>query len=486
MDGVKKRLNESIQFRLSVALSLAILFVATAAAAFAFSSAYDEAHELQDDMLRQTATLLDRQSARSPLPSPLPSVSPAPRPADAGRAQESDEAPRLIVAPLPRGGQPAAGAGAGAGADAGAGANVSVNARLAAAAALPDGLHTLRAGGEPVRVLVRTLANGERIAIAQDAGVRDDVARESAWRTALPLLILVPILLVVVADLVRKMFRPIAELSAELDARGEHDLHPVRTDRIPIEVRPFVVAINRMLARVAQSVDAQRRFVADAAHELRSPLTAISLQAERLGDADLPADARTRLATLRGGLERSRHLLDQLLALARIQAVPARPAEAVSVRIAFRRVLEDLFPLADAKQIDIGVEDGPDLLVGVDDVELIALIRNLVDNAIRYTPRGGRVDLAVHADGDAHARLSVADTGPGIAPHERARVFDPFYRVPGSETVGSGLGLSIVGTIAQRIGAGVELAYADERAQRGLLVSVRVPLGRPRRPASPR
>jgi two-component system OmpR family sensor kinase len=458
MDGVKKRLNESIQFRLSAALSLAILFVATAAAAFAFSSAFDEAHELQDDMLGQSAALLDRASA------------PLPRSVDVGHAQESDESPSLIVATLSRNGRPATG----------------IDARLAAAAALPDGLHTLDAPGGPLRVLVRTRADGDRIAIAQDAGVRDDVARESAWRTALPLLILVPILLVVVADLVRKMFRPIAELSAEIDARAEHDLHPVRTDRVPVEVRPFVVAINRMLARVAQSVDAQRRFVADAAHELRSPLTAVSLQAERLGDADLSADARARLDVLRGGLERSRHLLEQLLALARLQSVPVRAAGATSVHAAYRCVLEDLFPLAEAKRIDIGVEDGPDVPVRVDDIELIALIRNLVDNAIRYTPRGGRIDLAVHAERDAHACLTVTDTGPGIAPHERARVFDPFYRVPGHEAIGSGLGLSIVRTIADRIGADVHLGYADERRTTGLRVAVRIPLDRPPRTATSR
>ncbi|VWL94396.1 sensor histidine kinase [Burkholderia lata] len=449
MDGFKKRLNESIGFRLSVALSAAILVVATVAAAFAFSSAFDEAHELQDDVLREVATLLDREHT------------PSLHTDGTGPARESDELSRVIVQPL--GGTPQPGSDG--------------TPPLALAPTLADGLHTVDAGGSTYRVMVRTFANGERIAVAQEAGMRDDVARESAWRTALPLLILVPILLLV-ADLVRKLFRPVAVLSAGIDARDEHDLRPVPAERVPVEVRPFVVAINRMLERVAQSVAAQRRFVADAAHELRSPLTAMSLQAERLAEADLPDDARARLAALRGGLDRSRHLIGQLLALARAQSAPAAPPGDVSVHAVYRRVLEDLMPLADAKTIDIGIEDGPDTSVPVDELELVSLVMNLVDNAIRYTAPGGRVDLATQRT-DTHACVTIADTGPGIAPHERARVFDPFYRVPGNAQIGSGLGLSIVKIVADRMGADIALAYADEAESRGLRISVRIPLVRP-------
>ncbi|RQS64963.1 two-component sensor histidine kinase [Burkholderia sp. Bp8963] len=454
MDGFKKRLSESIQARLSFALSVAILVVATVAAAFAFASAFDEAHELQDDVLREVATLLDRQDIHSPR---------SPRSTGAEHARESDEVSRVIVQPLTGDTLPAA----------------AGEPRLALPATLADGLHTVDAGGKPYRVMVRTLANGERLAVAQAAGMRDDVARESAWRTALPLLILVPILLLLVADLVRKLFRPIASLSAGIDARDEHDLRPVPAGHVPVEVRPFVIAINRMLARVAQSVDAQRRFVADAAHELRSPLTAMSLQAERLADTDLPADARTRLTTLRGGLDRSRNLIEQLLALARAQSAPAAAHGAVSVHAVYRRVLEDLLPLAEAKALDIGVEDGPDTQVCVDETGLASLVKNLVDNAIRYTPHGGRVDLSTHAAA-SHVCVMIADTGPGIAPRERERVFDPFYRVPGNEQIGSGLGLSIVKTIADRMGAEVTLAYADEPLRRGLRVMLRIPSGHAR------
>ena len=149
--------------------------------------------------------------------------------------------------------------------------------------------------------------------MAQETGVRDEIARDSALRTLMPFLILVPVLLLIVANLVRKMFRPIAALSAEIDQRAEQELHPVEEGHLPAEVRPFVVAINRLLARVNQSMETQRRFVADAAHELRSPFTALSLQAERLAEADMSNLARGRLMTLRRGIERGRSLLDQLL-----------------------------------------------------------------------------------------------------------------------------------------------------------------------------
>jgi two-component system OmpR family sensor kinase len=193
-------------------------------------------------------------------------------------------------------------------------------------------LHTLEIGGESFRVLVKTTAAGERIAVAQEAGFRNEIARDGALRTVMPFLILVPVLLLIVADLVRKMFRPIAALSKEIDQRAEQELHPVEDRHLPVEVRPFAVAINRLLARVGQSMESQRRFVADAAHELRSPLTALSLQAERLAEAEMSGLARERLTVLRQGIERGRSLLDQLLTLAKAQSATDTPKSPISVQ----------------------------------------------------------------------------------------------------------------------------------------------------------
>ncbi len=449
MDGFKKRLNASIQLKLSFSLSLAIFVVAVVAGIFSFVSAFDEAHELQDDTLRQIAALFDRQHL---------SLSPV---GDEDRDKYNEEESRVIVQYLADGVQ-TVGKG-------------DVDVPLPLPSTLPDGLHTLDVGSEPFRVMVKTMASGERIAVAQETGVRDEIARDSALNTLLPLLILVPVLLLIVADLVQKMFRPIATLSAEIDQRTEQELHPVEEDHLPAEVRPFVVAINRLLRRVAQTMDIQRRFVADAAHELRSPLTAISLQGEWLAEANMSDLARERLVTLQRGIERGRNLLDQLLTLAKVQAIPGLPTSPVSVQGIYRRVLEDLMPLADAKRIDIGVEGEQDAQVWVSELDMIAVVKNLVDNAIRYTPTGGRVDLSVTMR-ERCAVLSIQDNGPGIALAEQKRVFDPFYRILGSDQVGSGLGLSIVKTISDRIGAEIQLGFSGEVKGSGLCICILIPL----------
>lgn len=450
MDGFKKRLSESVQLRLSLALSLTIVLVAVAASAFVFVSALDEAHELQDDTLRQVAMLYDRQHMTLHYPE--------------GPALEGDdEESRVIIQHLADGSQ--------------ALANGDETLPLPLPATLVDGLATVNVGGEAFRVLVHSTSRGERIAVAQEVGARDKDARESAWRSLLPFLILFPVLLLVVGDLVRKLFRPIASLAAEIDRRGEQLLHPIDEQHLPAEVRPFVVAINRLLARVAQAMDGQRRFVADAAHELRSPMTALSLQAERLAACSLQVSARERLLPLCQGIERSRQLIDQLLSLAAAQAAVPRPQARIGVHAVYRRVLEDLLPLAEQKHLDIGVEGSADVQLLINPMDLFTLIKNLVDNAIRYTPAGGTIDLCL-AQTDTCVCLQVKDSGPGISVEEHDRVFDPFYRTLGSGETGSGLGLSIVRAIAERVGARVALGFTDETSRRGLCVSLWFPCAR--------
>jgi len=449
MDGFKRRLNESVQLRLSIALSLAILVVAIVTGIFAFVSAFDEALEIQDNSLRHVATLFERQHMTLRYPD------------EAISAKGDDEESRIVVQYLADGSK--------------ATGDSDTSLPLPLPTHLVDGLSTQHLYGESFRVLVKTTASGERIAVAQETGSRDKDARESAWRSLLPLLILFPILLLVVADLVRKLFRPIARLAAEIDRREEQQLHPINESALPSEIRPFVHAINRLLGRVGNTLETQRRFVADAAHELRTPLTALSLQAERLGAADMSDAARERLAQLRRGLERSKKLVDQLLTLARVQTPATQPASATSVHQVYRSVLEDLLPLARAKDLDIGLESGDDAYLPVSEMDLSTMLKNLVDNAIRYTPPGGRIDLAV-LRGPQAILLRVSDTGPGIAEAERQRVFDPFYRTLGNTEVGSGLGLSIVKAIAERLGALVELEYTDAETKTGLRVSVGFPL----------
>ncbi len=450
MDGIKRRLNDSIRLRLSLWLSVAILVFAVIAGVISFAAAFDEAHELQDDVLRQVAALVDNNNL------------PTSEFRNIQASQTRDEEARVVVQRLGIVTTP----GAGDGGD---------KLPLPLPVTMLDGLSTVVVGGEPYRILVKTLKSGERIAVAQETDVRDEIARTSALRTVMPLVAFAPVLLLVVGWLVRKIFRPVASLSGEIDRRQYGELHPVSTKHLPNEIRPFLSAINNLLSRVATSVDAQHRFVADAAHELRTPLTALSLQAERLAEADMSATARERLAELRLGIERGRHMLDHLLTLSSVQATTSDAAASTdSVLRVLRQTLETLYPLAEAKGIDIGIEAGDDTSLPMSEADLSVLMKNLVDNAIRYTPAGGRVDLVLEP-GKHQTVLRVMDTGPGIAPYERERVFDAFYRGLGTSEVGSGLGLSIVKAIAEKVGADVRLAYTDERAQSGLSVTVVVP-----------
>jgi two-component system OmpR family sensor kinase len=440
MDGRQGRMRRSIQFRLSLWLSLTIVLVAAAAGFLSFASAFYEAIELQDDQLRQTAALLQRQLLSSP-------------PTEVAGPPDADPESRLIVlASRPD--------------EAWNPEEVAPGLRPD----LPDGLQTVAIGGAPWRLFVSTHERGLRVAIGQQTTVRDEIANKSALRTVAPLLSLVLLLPLLVGYLIRKMLQPLKIMAADLEFRSERDWEEIADGGVPSEIRPFVVAMKRLLARVAQSVAAQRRFLADAAHELRSPLTALSLQAERLEAAEMPAEARIRLAALRRGIGRTRSLIDQLLALARAQS---QTGEARPVRLigAVRQALEDLMPLAEAKHMDLGVVRQDDVVVQASEMELTILVRNLVDNAIRYTPEGGKIDLAIEAGADS-AVFRVEDSGPGIAPDQRERVFDPFYRALGADEFGSGLGLSIVKTIADRIGAGVSLGQSGSG---GLQVAVSIP-----------
>ena len=449
MDGFKRKITHSLQFKLSVWLSTVILLIAVATGIFSLQSAFDEANELQDDQLKQVAALINRHYL----------------PAAQAKAHEnipgSDPQSRYIVQTLP---QP------------GGNAPSSTDVILALPADLPDGLQTVTVGNDAWRLFVRTMDAGSRIAVGQPTAEREEIAQNSALRTLTSMAFLIPVLLVLAGVLIRQIFKPLKQLAADLDCRTEWDLRAVSDTRVPSEVRPFVVAINQLLSRVARSTAVQRRFVADAAHELRSPLTALSLQAERLETSDMSNEARERLGSLQSGLIRTRALLNQLLASARAHEVSEAVVTTVSMQQVLRQVLEDLMPLAEAKQIDLGVLGEPDAWISAHEVDLKTLIKNLVDNAIRYTPAGGWVDISVQTTPN-HVILQVDDNGPGIAEHDRERVFDPFYRVLGNDEAGSGLGLSIVKTIAVRIGAKISLSESDaDEHTSGLRVTVMFPV----------
>jgi two-component system OmpR family sensor kinase len=265
------------------------------------------------------------------------------------------------------------------------------------------------------------------------------------------------VLLVVVGDIIRRMFAPLRALAADVDARADDDLGAIEDGSLPAEIGPLVRAMNRLLGRVDLAMTAQRRFIADAAHELRTPLTALMLQAERLDAADMPGEARDRVAALRDGLGRGNALLEQLLALARIQQATVGDAPATPVDPVLRSVVATLMPLADRRSIDLGIVGDAGVAVPISGLDLSMLLRNLIDNAVRYTQPGGSVDVRV-GSANGQSTIEVRDDGPGIPAAERAIVFEPFHRLAG-DAEGSGLGLAIVKAIADRYRA--EVAVAD-------------------------
>ncbi|MES2017494.1 MAG: ATP-binding protein [Pseudomonadota bacterium] len=444
MDGYKDGLAHSLQLRLSVWLSAAIVVIAAAAGTLSFFSALDDVHASQDNQLRQTGFLISRLDAVPA--SPLLARE---------RAGDIDYDARVVVRFLPTASHPA----------------VSDPGRPPVfSSLLGDGLQSVAVGREEWRVFVRTNPKGVRVAVGQQVSVREAAARAGALRTVMPILLLVPVLLMLVRVLLGRMFKPFKSLADELSRRPDDALGPLNESGLPSEVWPFVVEINMLLTRMGRALALQRRFIADAAHELRSPLTAMSLQAERLVAANMPGEARMRLNVLVVGLARTRVLLDQLLTLARAQEPGLVETGCVSVQQVIREVLEDLVPLAEEKDIDLGVIGNVDGNVAARALDLKVLIKNVCDNAVRYTPCGGKVDITVLCE-DGLVTMMVDDTGPGIALHERERVFDAFYRVLGNGETGSGLGLAITRTLADNMAATVELA--DARPPRsGLRVRV--------------
>jgi two-component system OmpR family sensor kinase len=294
------------------------------------------------------------------------------------------------------------------------------------------------------------------VQVAQPMSLRRQLATDIAVRTIVPLLLLLPVLGIAIMVIVGRGLLPLRRIAAEVDARSATALDPVEEKRAPDEVKPLVLALNNLLARLGRSLAAQRAFVADAAHELRTPLTALKLQTQLLARAQGEDERRAALQNLEAGVERSARLVEQLLTLARQEPDVERVWEPLDLAALGRTVIAERTPLALERGIDLGLARAEPVQLTGDAQALKALLGNLVDNAIRYTPAGGKVDVEVAEEG-GHPALAVSDTGPGIPAAERARVFDRFYRAPGNPAPGTGLGLAIVKSIAESHGARVEL-----------------------------
>lgn len=313
----------------------------------------------------------------------------------------------------------------------------------------------------------------QAIQVAQPLRVRNRMALETAVHVLLPLLLLLPLLSLVIWILVSRGLTPLNRLARAVATRTPQALEPLPIAQTPDEVLPLVHSLNDLLHRLSEAIAAQKAFIADAAHELRTPIAALQLQAQLLERADSAAESSAAIADLKAGILRAGHAVRQLLTLARQEPdLAAKPMAAVNLAELARSVATELSPLARDKNIDLGLADvdEPASILGDPD-SLRIMLANLVENAVRYTPRGGRVDVSVISAEQA-VRLEVADSGPGIPAWERARVFDRFYRSEQASEPGTGLGLAIVKAVADRHGAEIEL---DQAKAGGLWVRVVFP-----------
>lgn len=311
---------------------------------------------------------------------------------------------------------------------------------------------------------------GQTIQVSQPMRVRNRLAAGVALRTIVPLLALLPAFVALIWLLVGRTLKPLNRLAHAVSGRSASVLEPITEAQVPDEVKPLVDALNDLLVRLERAFLSQRTFITDAAHELRTPLTALQLQLQL---AERARDEETRKAAigdLRAGLQRAVHVVQQLLILARQEpGAGADQLAALDLGELASLVVTELTPLAESRSIDLGIARADaHASVNGDADALRSLVRNLVDNAVRYTPPGGKVDVAVTRDA-ASVALEVTDSGPGIPAAERERVFDRFYRSKETGESGSGLGLAIVRTIAMRHGTRVVL---DDSPSGGLRARV--------------
>ena len=343
---------------------------------------------------------------------------------------------------------------------------------------VPDGFYTVMVADERVRAFVATNTLGQRFVVARPLesieGITHQALLSSIWQFLGVNLIIIPILILSV----RLMFVTLNRIAKSLYKRRDDDLSPVISDEhmgfVPSELDSFILALNRLFVKIDEGIQSKRRFIADAAHEMRTPLTALSLQAESLAREDLPESARIKVEKLHRAISRERDLMTALLTLAREQNKVEMTLETIDIFDLFIKLIEDQGLLADEKDIDLGVEGKANYQIVTDRMRLMRVMSNLVSNAIKYTPRGGRINLMAEPLSDGRLRLTVQDDGPGIPEEQIGHILEPFYRVHGdrSEIQGTGLGLAIVKASCDSIKADLKFANV---APHGLSVTVDLP-----------
>ena len=442
----------SLRNRLLGSLAAALLLAWGVAAALTYFGTYDELEELGDLRLQQAAqayALADEfQLTGAPLAASAASTAGA-----HVHATDGDNSPPPLFQRFDRSG------------------------RLLFAA--PDGP---RAAFDPAPgiktsvvdgIAYRTAAvwhDGQQMRVFERRDARRSAATQVALRLLAPLLALLPLLALTAWWLTSRGLQPLLGIARSVEGRNATHLAPVQPHELPAEAAPLVAAVNGLLARLAAALDKERRFTADAAHELRTPLAGLKLQAQVALASNDDQERNSALAALLSGVDRATHLFEQLLSLARADRGEDIARAPVDLDAAARRVAAGCATFAAGKHIDLSVDADRPVRIDAAPPLIDAMLRNLVDNAVRYSPPGARVEIVVDRQGD-HACLTVRDDGPGIAPESRDRALQRFTRLAGQEVQGSGLGLSIVARIAELHHAQLHLDAGIDG--RGLGVTVR-------------
>jgi two-component system, OmpR family, sensor kinase len=337
------------------------------------------------------------------------------------------------------------------------------------------GFHDVDRQDRPWRVytLPSSKPGGHTVQVLQSADFRVKLSAERAGAAIAPFLLMVPLAMFALWVVARTMSRALQDIGRQAAQQDEHNIAELSLANVPQEIVPLVTSFNSLLRRLGDAFATQRRFVQDAAHELRTPIAAIGLQVENMRSDMTCKAAEARFAHLESGVRRAQRLVDQLLRLSRQESAGADGPAIVDLRTQLRESVNTLIGLADQRNIDLGLvspEAGSaPIPLTCNAGDLRSLLDNLIENALRYTPEGGVVDVRLVREAECVA-VEVVDTGPGIPQELLPRVFDRFFRVPGNGANGSGLGLSIARAAAERSGLRLTLRNREDRS--GLIARV--------------
>ena len=425
----------SLRRRLLVSLWIAVSVVGAVAAMLAYRQVDRETKDLLDNQLQQIAGIVAAHGAKAP------------------RSARSNEDVEIGVW------------------DADGKLQYSSAELLRAPLTTAPGFSEQILGKEPYRIYTAVLG-GRQIEIGQPVDMRDDQAEAAALAAFVPVFVLLPVLALVIALVIRALLQPVREVAAAVSRRDVLSSEALQGHSLPKEIAPLLEEINRLLARQGLAVQRERHFIADAAHALRTPLAALQLQADVLDGSTYPLERAARLKELRAGIQRATRLTEQLLSLARIESLGDANRSVVDLEEALQEVHALYAPAAAAAGITLEFKNNAEATVSGDPPRLLLICGNLIDNAVRYTPSGGRIDLLSVIDGEM-VRIEIWDEGPGLESDQFERVFERFYTVPGHSGTGNGLGLATVETVVKQLGGRVSLHNRVDRS--GLIARVLLP-----------